>query len=139
LRKINKILENLKQKTNYGKVISNNFPLLIFKQTVGKNINEVTRPYKVYKQKLYVYVNSSAWLQQLNFLKKEILEKINENLNVKLKDIVFKIGNIEKEIGAVKDLPEEDSPDKNLKDLKISEELRDIKIKKAIENFIKKL
>jgi len=40
-----------------------------------------------------VHVSSSAWLHQLQFLKAELLNKLNDNLkNERIEDIKFKIG-----------------------------------------------
>ncbi|MCP4693350.1 MAG: DUF721 domain-containing protein [Desulfobacterales bacterium] len=60
---------------------------------VGKAIAENARPEAFRGKELLVYVNSSAWLHQLGFLKKDIIKKVNEALGADLvKEIRFKIG-----------------------------------------------
>ncbi len=62
---------------------------------VGKTIAENTKPEAFKGKELLVYVNSSAWLHQLQFLKKDIIKKVNGALGDDLvKEITFKIGSL---------------------------------------------
>ena len=64
-----------------------------WKGIVGPAIAENTRPEVIRGQLLLVNVSSAPWMQQLQFLKPELIEKINETLGKKLVgDIRFKIG-----------------------------------------------
>lgn len=63
-----------------------------WKQTVGDNIARNSRPEGIRAGVLFVGVSNSVWMQELSFLKKKIIEKINENLSGnRIKDIRFKI------------------------------------------------
>ncbi len=65
----------------------------LWEDAVGKAIAENTRPEAFKGKELLVYVNSSVWLHQLRFLKKDIIIKVNEALGADLvKEIRFKIG-----------------------------------------------
>ncbi len=65
----------------------------IWKDAVGEAISENTRPAAFKGKKLIVHVSSSPWVQQLVFLKKDIIEKLNLKLGKKLlDDIKFTIG-----------------------------------------------
>jgi predicted nucleic acid-binding Zn ribbon protein len=55
-----------------------------------------TRPAAFKGNLLIVNATSSSWLQQLRFLKPEILQKVNHVLgNVSVKDIKFKVGPVD--------------------------------------------
>lgn len=60
---------------------------------VEPHISENARPAAFRKKLLLVHVSSSSWVQQLQFMKKEILNKANKVLgqNV-IEEIKFKIG-----------------------------------------------
>jgi len=60
--------------------------------TVGDPIALNARPAYLKKQTLIVHVSSSVWIQQLQFSKKTIIEKINHAAGSNLvSDIKFKI------------------------------------------------
>ena len=66
----------------------------VWQQAVGEQIANNTAPANVRNGVLFVNVASSVWMQQLNFMKDQILEKLNPRLSEKnrLKEIRFKIG-----------------------------------------------
>ena len=58
---------------------------------VGERIARVTNPERVIDGKLVVKVRSSAWRNELTFMKSEIIKKINEKLKEEvITDIIFK-------------------------------------------------
>ncbi|MFH2220507.1 MAG: DUF721 domain-containing protein [Pseudomonadota bacterium] len=62
---------------------------------VGDAIAKNARPAAFKGKLLLVHVTSSAWIHQLQFLKKDILRKVNEALGKELvEEIKFKIGPI---------------------------------------------
>jgi predicted nucleic acid-binding Zn ribbon protein len=66
---------------------------LAWPAVVGPAVSDNTRPVAVNNRTLLVHVSSSAWLHQLQFLKREILQGLNAAVEaVDLDDIVFKIG-----------------------------------------------
>ena len=68
----------------------------IWEEAVGEVIAANTRPAAFKENLLIVNATSSSWLQQLRFLKPEIIQKINHALgDVPVKDIKFKIGPVE--------------------------------------------
>ncbi len=77
---------------------------------VGERIASHTKPDTVSYRKLLVYVDSPAWMQQLMFLKEDIIKNINEAAGRQIiKDIRFQIGDVTKEAEASAD---EDSSNK---------------------------
>ncbi|MBI4715576.1 MAG: DUF721 domain-containing protein, partial [Nitrospirae bacterium] len=55
-----------------------------------------TRPEEIRFKKLHLVVDSSAWMQQLTFFKKEIIEKVNTAFRTEMvRDLRMKVGSIE--------------------------------------------
>ena len=77
---------------------SNQDMLMIYghwKDIVGDLIAENTTPASYKKNLLVVYVESSAWLHQLQFLKTNMIKKINSALKKDIiKDIKFTVGQL---------------------------------------------
>ena len=68
----------------------------VWPSAVGERIARHTDPAAFKGALLLVNVTDSAWLQQLWFLKTEIIEKVNESLGEKLVgEIRFKIGPVQ--------------------------------------------
>ncbi|PID39990.1 MAG: hypothetical protein CR984_05535 [Proteobacteria bacterium] len=67
----------------------------VWEAAVGRPICDNATPFAVKGNLLLVHVSSSVWLHQLQFLKSELLEKLNLCLaNGKITDIKFKIGSL---------------------------------------------
>jgi predicted nucleic acid-binding Zn ribbon protein len=67
-----------------------------WEDVVGQPIAQNTQPEAIKGKLLLVNVSSAPWMQQLQFLKLELIEKLNEALGKDLVgDIRFKIGPVE--------------------------------------------
>lgn len=65
----------------------------IWDRAVGEAIAKNSRPSAFKGHLLQVNVSSSSWLYHLNFLKKELIEKINTALgNPQVRELTFKVG-----------------------------------------------
>jgi len=72
----------------------------IWDHAVGATIAENTWPAAFKGRLLLVHVSSSVWVHQLQFMKRELIEKINAACQERLvEDITFKIGPLEREEG----------------------------------------
>ncbi len=70
----------------------------IWEEVVGSAIAHQTQPFRVRNMILWVNVTSSTWMQQLEFMKRQIVKKLNDRMGEKLiNDIRFRIGDISKE------------------------------------------
>lgn len=70
----------------------------LWEEIVGEGIADNAVPAAFNNQVLIVHVSSSVWMQQLSFLKEEIIQKINDGFGKRiLKDIQFKIGAVNSE------------------------------------------
>ncbi len=64
-----------------------------WKKIVGDAVARNARPAALRSGVLYVQASSSVWLQQLQFLKADMMEKINGALGADLvRDVRFRIG-----------------------------------------------
>ncbi len=65
----------------------------LWDETVGKTIAQNARPAAFKGKLLIVHVNSSTWIHQLQFLKNDLISKLNAALGKPLvEEIKFKIG-----------------------------------------------
>ena len=66
----------------------------LWEKAVGPQIAAQSRPGNLRKGVLFVKVSSSVWMQQLHFLKEEIIGKFNVLEKTPIKDIRFSIGQL---------------------------------------------
>lgn len=86
------LAEVLKNKS-IGKAILAGRVALLWAEVVTEEISRQTEAIKVKNRVLYVNTKSPVWAQELNFLKKEIIDKINAMAGLEaVKDIRFKAG-----------------------------------------------
>jgi len=66
-----------------------------WKEIVGDSIARQTQPRAIRNRILFINVSHSTWIQQLQFLKPKLLEKINDFLGESpIQDIRFKLGKV---------------------------------------------
>lgn len=66
-----------------------------WEQSVGPVIAQHARPVSVRGKKLFLVVDSPAWMQQLSMMKPEIIEKVNGNLRKEaISDIKLDLGQV---------------------------------------------
>jgi len=79
-----------------------------WEKAVGEAVAERTQPMGVKNRVLWVRVSSSVWMQQLQFMKGLILQKLHEQTgNHSLQDLRFFLGEMESSDGEVKKKEEE--------------------------------
>jgi hypothetical protein len=125
-----------------------------WKEIVGESVALHTQPRTIRNRILFVEVTHPTWMQQLQFLKSMLLEKINAFLGESLiEDIRFKLGKISPTISSPPKIPmlEDEKLDQRMldrienlvqkiKDEEIRKELREVLIKGAkLEQRLKKL
>ena len=75
-------------------------------EIVGESVGVQTQPRSIRNRILFIDVSHSTWMQQLQFLKPTLLEKINTFLGEPLiQDIRFKLGKISPTIPAPPQTP----------------------------------
>ena len=87
---IREILEDLTRSRGWKKRMDEERAILSWPEVVGSKIGTNTKPLKVRRGKLFVEVKSSVWMNELMFLKGEIISKLNQRLESQVvRDIVF--------------------------------------------------
>jgi predicted nucleic acid-binding Zn ribbon protein len=67
----------------------------IWESAVGSTIANDSRPWRIKGNELEVHVSGATWLQQLNYMRNEIIEKLNERLGTQvIQKIRFSIAHI---------------------------------------------
>jgi len=67
----------------------------IWDEAVGPTVARNAQPESIRGRVLFVRVSTSAWMQQLQFIKERIIEKLNQSLGKTLvKSISFRLGTI---------------------------------------------
>jgi predicted nucleic acid-binding Zn ribbon protein len=111
----------------------------LWNEAVGEQIARNASPVLVRGDVLHVNVSSSVWVQQLQFLRDTMLEKINANLSGrKIKDIRFKIGPLPAappQHDAAAPLPELDDNEK-LATQAESARISDPELREAFQDFM---
>jgi len=75
----------------------------IWEAVVGTAIAENTQPAAFKGRLLLVHVSSSVWLHQLQFVKDDLIDKVNAAADrLLVKDIIFKIGPLESEAESIR-------------------------------------
>ncbi|MBE9535656.1 MAG: DUF721 domain-containing protein [Proteobacteria bacterium] len=106
--KVAGILGSVLEKQHLKKRISDCEVFVIWDDVVGENIAIRTAPLAFRRGALKIGVSDHGWLQQLQFLKEEIKEKLNRKLGRDLvESIYFQIGTIEKKAPPVARVAEE--------------------------------
>jgi predicted nucleic acid-binding Zn ribbon protein len=75
----------------------------IWNETVGDTVARNAQPEKIRQGTLFVKVSSPVWMQQLQYMKDTIAEKLNQELGKEIvKNIFFVVGNVEAKISEKK-------------------------------------
>jgi predicted nucleic acid-binding Zn ribbon protein len=68
----------------------------VWPQVVDRAVAQNTRPAAIKDDLLLVHVSSSPWIHRLQFLKQDIIEKLNTAMGkTVVRDMTFKIGPLE--------------------------------------------
>jgi predicted nucleic acid-binding Zn ribbon protein len=67
----------------------------IWESAVGTTIANDSRPWKIKGEVLEVHVSGPSWLQQLNYMRNDIIQKLNEHLGQQvIKKIRFSVAHL---------------------------------------------
>jgi predicted nucleic acid-binding Zn ribbon protein len=92
---IESILERVSTSLGLGMKVKQYQIWEVWDSVVGEAIARQARPQQVRNMILWIAVSSSTWMQQLEFMKKQIVNRLNEHIGeVVIKDIRFRIGEI---------------------------------------------
>jgi len=92
---IGEILRKVLKKRNIPHTSTDRRLLDLWTRAVGPQIAARTLPEAIKRGTLYVWVSTPVWLHQLQFLKEEILQKMNEpSGKEEIRNLFFSIGEI---------------------------------------------
>jgi len=87
------VLKRLVKKLGIEKQLSEKTIFSVWDEVAGAQIAANAKPQNIVRGKLYVNVPSSAHIQEYSFIKKKLIEKLNEKLGKNfVREIVFKVG-----------------------------------------------
>lgn len=93
--KIDSILEKVLSKLNLGIKVKQYQIWEVWDSVVGEPIARQAQPHQIKNMILWINVSSSTWMQQLEFMKQQIIDRLNERIGEKvIKDIRFRIGEL---------------------------------------------
>ncbi|MBA7616584.1 MAG: DUF721 domain-containing protein [Candidatus Cloacimonadota bacterium] len=90
MKKVSNILDKVMKNLGLSKRYNEQKSILFWDEVVGQRISEKTKPLYAKNRKLVVEVENSAWMNELLFLKSEIIEKLNKKTGKWIiEDILF--------------------------------------------------
>jgi len=111
----------------------------IWNEVVGKTIALNAQPEKIRNGTLFVKVTSPVWMQQLQFMKEMIVEKLNGRLKSEVvKTIFFMVGHIDAPEGeSVEAMETQDNPTPRPIDDNFLQSIDDPAIREAFKKLLK--
>ena len=111
----------------------------IWNEVVGKTIALNAQPEKIRNGTLFVKVTSPVWMQQLQFMKEMIVEKLNGRLKSEVvKTIFFMVGHIDApESESVEAMETQDNPTPRPIDEHFLQSIDDPAIREAFKKLLK--
>ncbi|NIM19341.1 MAG: DUF721 domain-containing protein [Candidatus Latescibacteria bacterium] len=94
--KIGDILPNILKAFGLDRKIKERQALSLWPEVVGKEVASRTRAVKIEKGVLHVHVDHGAWMQELHFMEKKILQELQKKApDVEIRQIRFSASAIE--------------------------------------------
>lgn len=110
----------------------------IWNEIVGKPIARNAQPEKIRNGTLFVKVSSPVWMQQLQYMKEAIADKLNQRLRAKVvKNIFFVIGGIDEAAGNQPEPAPDDRPAAPAVDESFLDSIADPEIRQAFKKLLK--
>ncbi|MBI5287113.1 MAG: DUF721 domain-containing protein [Deltaproteobacteria bacterium] len=95
LARIDTILENSFERFGLKKKLKEFVIARVWQEVVGESIARRMQPSCLVGKTLHVTVSSSAWMEELKYLKADIIERINMRLNERVvEEMAMKVGSV---------------------------------------------
>lgn len=92
---VNAVLDRVLNSLNLGIKVKQYRIWHVWNSVVGDGIARHAQPQQIRAMVLWVTVSSSAWMQQLEFMKRQIVDRLNERIGEQvINDIRFRIGEV---------------------------------------------
>ena len=106
LERIGDVLGNSLKRLELGSRLDDYGVWPIWNEVVGRTIALNAQPEKIRNGTLFVKVTSPVWMQQLQFMKQMIADKLNEKLKTEtVKNIFFIVGRVDISVVSTRDSP----------------------------------
>jgi len=140
---IRSVLENTLKNLEMDIPLKTYAVLGAWKEIVGATVAAHSQPRAIRNHILFIHVAHSTWMQQLQFLKPTLLEKVNHFLGEPLiQDIRFKLGAILPSVASAskKDSPrQEDLSEETLNKIELMiRNIEDTELRKSLKNVLTK-
>jgi predicted nucleic acid-binding Zn ribbon protein len=100
MKRVGNIIEKVMKQLGLSKRYNEQKAVLAWDRVVGERIRKKTHPLYARDGKLVVEVENSAWMNELSFLKSDIITKLNRDLgDWVIDDIVFLLKTDSDEVG----------------------------------------
>ena len=139
LQRLGEILEKSLKRLDLSGRLGEYWVWPIWNETVGLTIARNAQPQKIRHGTLFVKVASPTWMQQLQYMKEIISEKLNQSLGAEVvKNVFFFVGKIDTEVpgSKAKDIY---APSLSLSESKLDEEhlrsIKDPEIRRALRRL----
>jgi predicted nucleic acid-binding Zn ribbon protein len=140
--KIGQVLEKSLKRLDLGGRLTDYGVWPIWNETVGAVIARNAQPERIRNGTLFVSVSSPTWMQQLQFVKEMIADKLNERIGQEIvKSIFFVVGNTQRETpkAHVEKTPSSSPPSPPLKiDESHLSSIKDPEIREALKRLFAK-
>lgn len=93
---INSAYGRAKGALNFGKLVELHKVRKMWDGIVGEKLARHTFAYAVKDGKLYVNADASPWLTEIEFIRHEILQRVNMIVDAEIRDLQCRVGNIPK-------------------------------------------
>ncbi len=111
MEKLAEILEKSLKRLDQGGRLTEHGVWPIWNETVGITIARNAQPEKIRNGTLFVTVSGSIWMQQLQYMKEMIADKLNQRLGKQVvKNIFFVVGRVNYEEAQSTALPRPSQP-----------------------------
>jgi hypothetical protein len=109
----------------------------IWNDVVGSTIARNAQPEKIRNGTLFIKVTSPVWMQQLQYMKEMIADRLNQRLKTKIvKNIFFVVGQVN-----VETVEDESKPTAAIQEFRVSEDflesVRDPEIRQAFKRLLR--
>lgn len=89
------LIDTFFQANNMDKRRTNFTAFNNWEEIVGRDIAKNTEPLKFYQNTLVIKVKNSVWMQELQYMKPQLLEKIRLSFpETTIRDLMFKVGKV---------------------------------------------
>ena len=113
----------------------------IWNEVVGKPIARNAQPEKIRNGTLFVKVTSPVWMQQLQYMKEMIAEKLNQKLRGEVvKNIFFVVGRVDGDLDDVESQPPSHQPNERQEphlDEEFLASVTDPELRQAFKNLLR--